>query len=232
MSEYAVEIAPVLARSVGDGRGIPILLLSHHLGGLVTMTTLHYATEFAVVDDVRIGAIFDAEDLGGATAQVDAARVARASPHPLLRQDGRWIWADETLSRREFHDSDGTAHGGTALSLLDVASVTAATKAPSVRFDVAVRAPNPNSRPRHDVVIEIEGQYASKQKAHLRIDIHDDAHHFRMSGRTMAFGLGRLLGLDGRPAPPPGLHLPETILGAAAIVQLAQMDGTAINIHR
>lgn len=72
------------------------------------------------------------------------------------------------------------------------------------------------------MVVEIERRRADQQKAYSRIDIHDDAHHSRMSGRTMAFGLERLLGLDGRPAPQPGLRLPETMLDAAAIVQLAQ----------
>lgn len=230
VSEYAVEMAPLLARSVGDGRGIPILLLSHHLGGLVTMTTLHYASELAAVTAVRIGAIFDPEDLGGATAQLDAARVARASPNPLLRLDGQWIWAEAPMSERVFRDADGAIQQGTGLSLLDVTSIAAATNAPSVRFDVAVRDPAVESRPRHDVVIEIEGRHHDQEEAHLRIDIHDDAYHFGMSGRTMAFGLERLLGLDGRETPQPGLHLPETMLDAATLIQLTQAHGAAISI--
>jgi hypothetical protein len=47
ISEYAVEIAPLVTRAGGDGRHIPILLLGHHLGGLVTMATLHHTRDLA-----------------------------------------------------------------------------------------------------------------------------------------------------------------------------------------
>ena len=102
ISEYAVEIAPLVARSGGDGRHLPILLLGHHLGGLVTMATLHHTRDLAEITAVRIGAIFDEADLGGATAQADASRLARATPHPLVLHEGRWLWADEPDLTRRF----------------------------------------------------------------------------------------------------------------------------------
>lgn len=232
VSEYAVEIAPLVARSVGDAQGIPILMLSHHLGGLVTLVALHYAREFAAVGAVRIGALFDPDDLGGATAEADAARVARAAPYPQVRDQGRWTWAEEAKVSRQFYDAAGDLHTGTGLSLLDVASVAAATRALSVRFDVAVRAPADGADSRHEVVIEIEGCRAGHLTETSRIVIRDDAHHTRMSGRTMAFALERLLGLDGHPAPQPSLLLPETILNPATIVQLAQASGIGIDVQR
>lgn len=227
ISDYAVEIAPLVARSGGDARHIPILLLGHHLGSLVTMATLHHTRDIADVTDVRIGAIFDEADLGGTTAQADAARVARATPHPLIRHEGRWLWAEGPHLRGRITGSDGVVHEASALSLLDVASVAAVTKARSVRFDVAVR--EPSSKARHEVVIEVEGREGDNRTAIRRITIESDGFHTMASGRAIAFALERLLGLDGRSAVPAGLWLPENVLDAAHVVSRARASG--ISIH-
>lgn len=231
ISEYAVEIAPLIARSNGDGRHIPILMLSHHLGGLVTMTTLHHARDMAEIGAVRVGAIFDPADLGGATAQADAARVARATPFPLLLHDRRWVWAEGSELTRRFSGADGTIYDGAALSLLDVTSIAAATRARSVRFDVALRETTTASQARHEVVIEIDGFLRGHEPANLRIAIQDQGFHTRMSGRAIAFALERMLGLDGRPAMQAGMHLPENVLDAARIVHLARASGILIDIQ-
>jgi hypothetical protein len=226
ISDYAVEIAPLVARSGGDGRHIPILLLGHHLGGLVTMATLHHTRDLKDVTAVRIGAIFDEADLGGATAQADAARVARATPHPLIRHEGRWLWAEGQHLTRQFSGIDGAVHDGTALSLIDVASIAAVTKARSVRFDVAVREPSPKTR--HEVVIEVEGHGLDDRTEYRRITMESEGFHTMASGRVVAFALGRLLGLDRQLAVPAGLWLPENILDAADVVSLARETGIAI----
>ncbi|KFC64457.1 hypothetical protein FF80_03080 [Devosia sp. LC5] len=227
ISDYAVEIAPLTARSGGDGRHIPILLLGHHLGGLVTMATLHHTRDLAEITAVRIGAIFDEADLGGATAQADAARVARATPHPLIRYEGRWLWAEGPHLTRQFTGSGGVVHEGSALSLLDVASIAAVTKAQSVRFDVAIRETSPKAR--HEVVIEVEGRGGDNRTANRRIAIEGDGFHTMASGRAVAFALERLLGLDGRSATPSGLWLPENVLDAEHIVSRARTSGITID---
>jgi hypothetical protein len=231
ISEYAVEIAPLVARAGGDARHIPILLLGHHLGGLVTMATLYHTRDLADINAVRIGAIFDEADLGGATAQADASRVARATPHPLVLHEGRWLWAEEPELTRRFSGADGALHDGTALSLLDVASIAAATKARSVRFDVAVRGSPTAPRARHEVVIEVEGCMQDHRPADLRITIESEGFHTRVSGRAIAFALERLLGLDGRPAMPSGLCLPENVLDAAHVVSQARSSGISIDVQ-
>jgi hypothetical protein len=231
ISEYAVEIAPLVARSGGDARHIPILLLGHHLGGLVTMATLHHTRDLAEITAVRIGAIFDGADLGGATAQADASRVARATPHPLVLHEGRWLWAEEPELTRRFSGADGAAYNGTALSLLDVASIAAATKARSVRFDVAVRGSATAPKARHEVVIEVEGRMREHRPANLRITIESEGFHTRVSGRAIAFALEQLLGLDGRPGMPSGLCLPENVLDAAHVVSRARSAGIKIDVQ-
>ncbi|KMK64631.1 hypothetical protein [Puniceibacterium sp. IMCC21224] len=227
ISDYAVEIAPLTTRSGTDGRQIPILLFGHHLGGLVTMATLHHTRDFADVISVRVAAIFDEADLGGATAQADAARVGRATPHPLIRHEGRWLWAEGSNLTRRFAGSDGVVYEASALSLLDVASIAAATKARSVRFDVTVREPSPTAR--HEVVIEVEGRGRDSRTINRRITIESNGFHTMASGRVLAFALERVLGLDGRSATPAGLWFPENVLDAAHVVSLACEHGIAIN---
>jgi hypothetical protein len=229
ISEYAVEIAPLVARATGEGRHIPILLLSHHLGGLVTMVALQHASAFSQVEAIRVGAVFDADDLGGATAQADAARVARITPHPLLLEGGRWLWGYGPQQRRCFVDVEGIPRDGVAFSLLDVPSIAAATKARSVRFDVAIREATKDYRSRHEVVIEIDGISMDHRAETCRVTIQDAGFHTGMSGRTIAFALERLLGLDGQPRMQAGFNLPENALNAKRIISLARASGILIN---
>ena len=50
-------------------------------------------------------------------------------------------------------------------------------------------------------------------------------------GRATAFALERLLGLDGRPAMPSGLCLPEYVLDAAHVVSRARSSGIMIDVQ-
>jgi hypothetical protein len=229
MSEYAFDVAPVVARWAHAAGRIPMMLLGHHLGGLATLTALHYAQEFADVSSIRIGALFDENDLGTATAQADAALAQRVSPHPLRLQAGRWTWANERDTGSTLQAADGTPHPSHSYSLLDVVSIAAASEARDVTFDVAIRATGADGQPRHEVIVEIDGTRIDQADGPRRFAITDDAHHARMSGQGAALALTHTAGLGNTRAAPPGLHLPETLLDPSATV--AQLHALDVNVR-
>jgi hypothetical protein len=228
MSEYAFDIAPAVARWAHGAGRVPMMLLGHHLGGLATLAALHYAREFADVSSIRIGAIFDENDLGTATAQADAALAQRVSPHPLRLEAGRWAWAIESDADGTLRAADGTPYPSHSYSLLDVVSLAAASEARDVAFDVAIRPAAADGRSRHEVVIEIDGTRIDQANGPRRFAITDDAHHTRLSGQGAALALTHTAGLGDTNAAPPGLHLPETLIDpSAAVAQLHALDVSA-----
>ncbi|RFA29294.1 hypothetical protein CAI21_09445 [Alkalilimnicola ehrlichii] len=210
-SNYAFEIAPEIALYAQQPARAPIALLGHHLGGVATLAALRFARDFRVVRSVAIGAIFGAEEIAGDTTQSDTDRVADAAPRPLMRKNGRWIWADAEEANRLFTDSTGAEREGQAYPLLDVVSIAATTGAESVRFDAAVRDADA-SESFHEVVLELSGEQADGRIEHVRYSLRDEDVHQGLSARGLALAIERLLGLTGGTPLSPGLYLPENLL--------------------
>lgn len=226
MSEYAFDVAPVLLSWAQGAHLVPLALFGHHIGGLATLTALHHRRDLTEVTNIRIGAIFDADDIGSPAATADAELAALASPRPLIRDRGTWTWSTTETRPYTFQAADGTVHAGTPMSLLDTVSI--GTYASNASFYVAVRSEGPT--PRHEVVIDIEGFTADQAPVRRHVVISDAAHHVRLSGYGAALALTRLTGLDGRPSAPPGLHLPETLLDGAQTMRALRAFGTHLQV--
>ncbi len=230
-SDFAFDIAPAVALAAANPGRSAVLLLGHFLGGTITMAAAQLARSFARADAIAIAALFDADDLGGGSAKADLARVPGAVPRPLLRHDGRWIWAGDGLARRDFRGHDGRSWPGEAAALLDVPSLAALTGAGSVRIDFAVGPPASrlaSGTLSHEVVIEIRGLLADGTPGRARWDLVDDAGYSAMSARGAALAVERLLDLDGDGPVGPGLYFPETLFDADRVVARMQALGTRI----
>lgn len=230
-SDFVFDIGPAVALSIQHPTRSPVLLLGHFLGGTVTLATLHFAREFRRVDAIEIGAVFDEEDVGGPAASGDMDRVTKDLPHPLLRKDGRFLWARGEDVHRDFVGVDGTQWRGRAFPLLDVVSLAAATEARTVRLDFAVR--EAASRPQgqgisHEVIIEITGEREDGTTGRVRHELVDADVHSGLSARGVALAVERLLGLAGGPPVTPGLYHPEGLLHPAAVVERLKEFGTRI----
>ncbi len=230
-SDFAFDIAPAVALAALHPGRSAVLMLGHFLGGTITMAAAQLARSFARVDAVEIAGLFDAADLGGGSAKADLARVPGAVPRPLLRQDGRWIWAGDGLARRDFRSHDGRLWQGEAAALLDTPSLAALTGADTVRVDLAVGPPASrlaSGTLSHEVVIEIRGTLADGTPGRARWDLIDGAGYSAMSARGAALAIERLLDLDGDGPVAPGLYYPEMLLDADRVVARMQALGTLI----
>lgn len=143
-------------------------------------------------------------------------RIAGIGPAPLLKKDGKWVWAGGEDMRRRFVGVGGEEHAGEAVALVDVLGL-ASTGARDIRVDFAQgltatrRAGGPHS---HEVIVEIDGRDVTGQAVSLRRQIVDPQGYAWMSARGVALVTERLLGLDGSPPPPAGLYMPETLFDA------------------
>ncbi|UQA63591.1 hypothetical protein E8A73_008970 [Polyangium aurulentum] len=228
-SDHLFEISPKVALYLQKPTSAPILFLGHALGGATTLSALHFARELRSIETLDVAvAIYD-DDHGGPATNTDLERAGRVSP--LLRKNGRWIWASGDDIERTVTAADGTKHRGNAFPLLDVVSLAAATDAPNVRFDIAVRsaASRPaGKRPSTEMIFEIDGVDADGKKRRVRHEVVDDEDLSTLSARGLAITVERLLGLAGGPPVPPGLYNPETILDPADVIQKLEAFGARI----
>ncbi len=88
------------------------------------------------IDQISITVVLDEEDMGGPAAFADFQRLTESAPNPLLLKDGRWHWAKGEDAKRKFIDIDGTEVEANAYSPLDVLSLSTATNAKSIHFDL------------------------------------------------------------------------------------------------
>lgn len=230
ISDYAFDIGPEVALAVARPNAAPVLLLGHFLGGISVLATLHATRDFQRVDTIEMAAVFSPADIGGPTAQADMARVAEIAPHPLMLQDGHWVWAKGEAAQRTFTDIDGVVRQGQAYPLLDVVSLAAATEALSIRIDAFMRN-DADSSPAHRLILDIAGLSQNGEPKRTRWVIEDNDFHQGMSGIGLALAIERLLGLSGGEPVKPGLYHPETLLRSEDVMQRLKQAGVSVRAY-
>ncbi|NTX07477.1 NAD(P)-dependent oxidoreductase [Myxococcus sp. CA040A] len=231
-SDFVFDIGPEVALHIQKPTAAPVLFLGHFLGGTVAMSTLQFARGLKKVHSILIGAVFDEEDVGGPAASGDMERLTKGVPSPLIRKDGKFLWATtEEDTTRTFQGADGTQWKGRAYPLLDVATLAAVTDASTVRLDFAVRAASSRPAgqgPGHEVIIELIGELPDGTTTRVRHTLVDGDVHSGLSGRGVALAVERLLGLVGGAPVAPGLYSPEGVLDPAHVVERLKAWGTRI----
>jgi hypothetical protein len=221
------ELAPEVALSVHHASA-PVLLASHWLAGSATLPALVFAREFRALDSIEIAALLDEQDMGGPAAYADYDRLTRVAASAQMLKDGKWVWLPDDLSERSFKDVDGNDVVGRAYSVLDIASLAAATDAKTIRFDVAVgqsasrRRGEPFST---EIIIELTGQTADGP-ARVRHELVHPAGQAPMTALAVAVAVERLLGLDGGGPVPPGLYMPGVLIDPDTMVRRLSEAGT------
>ncbi|MFK0250112.1 saccharopine dehydrogenase [Amycolatopsis azurea] len=228
LSSGMIDIAPEITAAAQRPAAAPVLMASHWAAGVVTLTALAWAGEFARVDTIRIGAILDEHDAGGPAGLADLARWAEVTSTGYARRDGVFAWTGAAEARVELHSLDGTTVDGQTIPILDVTSLALATGAPNVEFAFAVGESAGSRRgdgPSVEVRIDLEG--ADSAGAPLSVNrylVHPDGQR-PLTSLGLAMGIERLLGLHGE-AVPPGFYTPEALLEPVHAVERLAEAGT------
>ncbi|WP_257461878.1 Rossmann-fold NAD(P)-binding domain-containing protein [Archangium lipolyticum] len=212
ITKLAEDVAPATFAALRSPPTRPIVLLGHWQAGVLLHAAWKAAEPFSRVDSIQLAGLYDTKDpIGQMTASDSEHFVGRA----LLREAGAWKWLDATQHVRDIRLSDGRVLQGLPMSVLDVPSLAAVTGAPNVRFDfvqgdsLGTLAGGPAS---HDLYIDIEGLLKEGTPARRRTMVSGPAGNAHLTALGVLVVIERVLGLDGRPAAPGGLHLPETLV--------------------
>lgn len=231
ISTGVFEVGPEVGHYVHRPTSAPILMDSNWLAGAATLPALHFAREFQTLDSIELAAVLDEQDLGGPAAYADFERLTKAAPSVLLLQDGKWRWVSGEEATRTFIGVDGSKLQGQAYSPLDVLSLSAATDARSIRFDLVVgesaarRRGEPFST---EIIIELTGRKHDGTQGRVRHEIVHPSGQAPVTALGVAVAVERLLGLAGGPPVAPGLYLPHVLIDPAYMVRRLEEFGARI----
>jgi len=231
VSSGVLEIGPEVAAFIKAPTSAPVLMASNWLAGAATLPALHFAKEFRAIEAIEIAAVLDEEDMGGPAAHADFERLTTVAPRALIFKDRQWVWATGEDASRRLEGVDGAEMTARAYSPLDVSSLAGATDARSIRFDLVYgrsasrRRGEPFST---EIVIEIVGESSDGAIKCTRHELVHPAGQAPVTALCVAAAVERLLGLAGGSPVAPGLHLPETLIDPACLVQRLAEIGTQI----
>lgn len=229
ISSGTFEIGPEVSAFVHHPDAAPVVLGSEWLVGAATVPALHLARRFERLQEIRIDAVLDEQDIGGPAAEIDMVRLTRFAPAALTRRGGAFHWrAGDGLAAR-IRAADGTVMDGFGYSPLDVAALAAATGAPDVEFNVAVGQSSSRRRGEAmstEIIVSLAGVAADGSRRRERHTIIHPEGQAPLTALGVAMLIERLAGLDGRPPTPPGLYFPEQLLEPASyLARLAAIGG-------
>src|SRR5690349_22375437 len=98
-------------------------MASHWLAGAAVFPVLQAASAYEALTSIRIGVVFDEQDMGGPAAAADYERLTSVAPSVLTIQGGetRWVTGDE--AKATVKSVDGALVEAQAYSPFDVISL-------------------------------------------------------------------------------------------------------------
>lgn len=231
ISTFVFEVGPEMALFVRYPASAPVFMGSQWLVGAAALPALHFAKEFQRVDAFEISAVLDELDMGGPAAFADFERLTALAPRPLVLENGRWVWVSEELAARTVTAVDGVPQEGQAYSPLDVLSLSTATAAQSIRFDLVygesagTRAGGPFTT---EIVIQIRGTGHDGAPLERRHELVHPEGQAPVTAAGVVLAIEHLLALDGRAPVAPGLYFPENLIEPEAY--LARLEEVGLQV--
>ena len=207
----------------------PVVLLGHWMAGAHLVLAWHAATRFSRIDSIQLTALYDlADPIGPMTAADSEHFVGRA----LLRSGAAWIQVDSATSTREV-DLDGQTVSVTPMGTLDVPGLAALTGAPDIRFDLGIgtsHGTRSGAAASADMFVDIAGMSLAGAPLRHRAILSNPGGQAHLTALGVLLAAERVLGLDGKPRPSSGLHMPETLLEPHAAI--ARLGALGVDISR
>jgi len=234
ISSGVFEIAPEIASFMTAPRASAVVLGYEWLVGATTVPALHLSKTFSQVDEIRIGALVDEQDVGGPAVAADFEHLHHLLPAALTRRAGVYIWREGDDARTTFLAVDGTEIDATGFSSIDVAGLATATGAHTVQFDLGMGISSSRREGgtfSTEIIIDISGLDHSGKALHTRSAVVHPGGAAPLTGMGIALLLERLIGMDGKPPVAPGLYFPYQILDAAHyLTRLEEENGQLLQL--
>ena len=229
VSTGAYELGPETALYMHRPEASAILFNSTWLAGAALLPALHFAKDFDRIDGVMISAMLDPRDMGGPAASADFDRLLMAAPQSIYLKDGKWTWTTDEDKKRVVRMSDGVELPATPYTPFDLLSLSAATTAKHLRFDLALGQPDESSPDvAAEIIIEIDGEKNGKPRKARHVLSHPQG-QAPVTAAGIAVALERLAGLDGKAPPKPGLYFPDQLIAPAHLIARLKQFGMRID---
>ncbi|MET0285545.1 MAG: NAD(P)-dependent oxidoreductase [Polyangiales bacterium] len=225
ISSGSFEIAPEVSAFIHQPSAAPVVLGSEWLAGAATLPTLYLAKKFVRLDEIRIDALLDEQDIGGPAAELDMHRLTELAPAALTRREGAFFWRVGDEAKVPLRAVDGTSMQGFAYSPFDIAALAAATDAPNVQLNVAVGVSSSRRRGQpmsSELTITLVGQTRDGETTRER---HAVVHP---EGQAPLTALGITMMLEGVIGKAAGLYLPEQLIEPDAYIRRLVAIGGSI----
>lgn len=231
ISSGLFEMAPEVAGYIARPEASAVVLASQWLVGAATLPSLAFGRSYQELDSIHISALLDEEDMGGPAASADYERIVGAGPAAMVRRDGLFTWLLGDEKRATIVSVDGHALEGEAYSPNDVVSLATQTGARDIRIDLAVGVSASRRRGEafsNELVIHLAGRDGDGARRRSRHVIVHPGGQAPVTALGIASIIERALGLDGGPAPGPGLYFPESLLAPDLYVQRLKAFGADV----
>lgn len=234
ISSGVFEIAPEIASFMNAPGAAAVVLGYEWLVGATTVSAIHLSKAFGRVDEIRIGALVDEEDVGGPAVAADFEHLNHLMPAALTRREGAYIWREGKDARGTFPALDGTEIVATGFSSIDVVGLASSTGAHSVQFDLGMGISSSRREGgtfSTEIIIDISGLDPAGKALRSRHALVHPGGAAPLTGMGIALLLERLVGLDGKPPVTPGLYFPYQILDASHyLARLAEEGGRLMEL--
>ena len=190
----------------------PALLMGHWQAGAGAFAALVGAKAFGRLESIAIAALFDLADPAGTMATTDSSAFFTKA---LVRRRGVWERVDQADNIRQIDRPGLPSFMARPMGVLDVAGLEAMTSAHDVRFDIGVGqslGTIAGQQASHEIYVDLRGENLLGRSSAQRIVMSDPRGQAHLTALGVLIGVERLLGLDGRPPPAGGLHLPERLI--------------------
>ena len=231
ISSGTFEIAPEIASFMNAPGAAAMVLGYEWLVGATTVPTLHLSRSFSEVQEIRIGALVDEEDVGGPAVAADFEHLNHLMPAALTRRDGVYLWREGNDARTTFSALDGAEIDATGFSSIDVVGLASSTGAHSVQFDLGMGISSSRRKGgtfSTEIIIDISGLDLAGEALRTRHAVVHPGGAAPLTGMGIALLLERLVGLNGKPPVAPGLYFPYQILDASHYLARLSKEGGAL----
>ena len=227
IGNWLIEVGAEMAHFIRRPDASPVVLSSHWHGGPTVFLAMASSKGLDLVHSIKVGAIVDELDPTGPAALEDMEMAAEGASNVLGFKGGRRLWLSGDNAKRTVAAIDGRAFSATAFAPYDIVSLHAATGAQEVRFDLASGISSSRLRGGDvgtEVILEIEGEIDGRSTVR-RSTLEFARGHATLTGLSAVLSLSTALGLEGRPAVPPGLYFPEQLMDPDWVLEELRQAG-------
>lgn len=208
------EIGPEVAAHMHAPTASAVVLGAEWLVGATTVPAMLAAREFSTIDSVRISAIIDEQDVGGAATDADMERLTKTMPAALTVQNGDYLWRTGDDAQTSVVSLDGTRMPAEVFSPYDVLVLANETRARDVEFRLAVGV-SPSRRRGEplstEIIVELTGTDHAGQALEVRQGVIHPGGQMPLTGLGVAMVIERLAVLQDE-AVGAGLYFPFQLI--------------------